>query len=114
MINTNMKKGDDMEIVNTLYEQLNRKLKITKYDYSRDWLKKSKGYLAYIQSTKNDASLDCLFGLYGAAIRHSTMWEDLVENGSEAAKELYKEQSEYFRDIERTIEKEIRQTAATM
>ena len=47
-----------MEIVNTLYEQLNRKLKITKYDYSRDWLKKSKGYLAYIQSSKNTASLD--------------------------------------------------------
>ena len=103
-----------MEIVNTLYEQLNRKLKITKYDYSRDQLKKSKGYLAYIQSSKNTASLDVLFALYGQAIKQRTMWEEGGKRRNGSAKELYKEHTEYFKDIERTIENEIRQQALTM
>ncbi len=103
-----------MEIVNNTFEQLNNRLGITKYDYSKEWLKKSKGYLAYIQSSKNKASLDVLFALYGAAIKERTMWEEGGENRSGSAKELYKEHTEYFKDIERTIENEIRQQALTM
>ena len=103
-----------MEIVNTLYEQLDGKLKITKYDYSKDWLKKSKGYLAYIQSSKNTASLDVLLALYGQAIKQGTMWGEGGENRNGSAKELYREHTKYFKDIETTIENEIKQQALTM
>ena len=42
------------------------------------------------------------------------MWEEGGKRRNGSAKELYKEHTEYFKDIERTIENEIRQQALTM
>jgi hypothetical protein len=89
-------------------------MKITKYDYSRQWLGKSKGYLAYLQSTKSQPSLNVLFALYGQAIRQRQIWQRSTETKHGNDKAIYNENTRYFADIENSIEKEIRQQALTM
>jgi len=42
------------------------------------------------------------------------MWEENGEKRSGSAKAVYKEYTEYLRDIEQTFENEIRQKALTM
>ena len=103
-----------MEIANQTYQQLNNRFKITKYDYSKDWLKKSKGYLAHLQSSQSEASLEALIALYGTAIRQRRMWEQSGENRSGSDKALYNEHSDYFRNIENAAHNEIKQQALTM
>jgi hypothetical protein len=103
-----------MEIVNNTFEQLNNRLGITKYDYSKEWLKKSKGYLAHLQSSKSSASLDALVALYGTAIQQRRMWEQSGANRSGSEKALYNEHTDYFRNIENAAHNEIKQQALTM
>ena len=42
------------------------------------------------------------------------MWEEGGESRNGSAKELYKEHTKYFKDIETTIENEIKQQALTL
>ena len=103
-----------MDIVRTLYEDLHRKYKITKYDYSRQWLKKSKGYLAHIDSTNNCPSLEVLLALYGQAIRQRQVWEKGEQDSCGSEKAIYTQNTDYFKNIEHQLEREIRKQALTM
>ena len=57
-----------MSIVDITYEKLNNTIGISKYEYSEDWLKKSKSYYAYLNSTGAEASYDVLLGIWGEAL----------------------------------------------
>ncbi|MDP6587458.1 MAG: hypothetical protein QF535_22615 [Anaerolineales bacterium] len=103
-----------MEIVKTLYEDLNARYRLSKYDYSRQWLKKSKHYMAYIESTKATPSREVLFALYGEAIRNRRMWEISEESKRGCEIGAYKQHLDYFRNIEHSIEKEIRKQSLTI
>tara|TARA_Y100000310_G_C20131373_1_gene556002 strand:+ start:260 stop:571 length:312 start_codon:yes stop_codon:yes gene_type:complete len=103
-----------MELVKTLYEELNGKYKLSKYDYSRQWLKKSKHYLAYIESANKTPSKEVLFALYGEAIRQRRIWEKSEKSDRGCAVDIYKQHTEYFRNIEHTIAEEIKQQSLTM
>ncbi len=52
-----------MDIVENLYEQLHREYRLSQYDYSKHWLKKGKGYFAYLQSSKSKANVDVLLAV---------------------------------------------------
>ena len=103
-----------MDIVKTLYEDLHDKYRITKYDYSRQWLKKSKGYMAYIHSTNQRPSLEVLFALYGQAIRQRQVWENSEKGKTGSEKAIYTQHTDYFKKIELRLEEEIRNQALTM
>ena len=98
-----------MNIVKTLYEELNARYRLSKYEYSRQWLKKSKHYLAYIESANKTPSKEVLFALYGEAIRQRRIWEKSEQSGRGCAVEIYKQHTDYFRNIEHNIAEEIRQ-----
>ena len=102
-----------MNIVKTLYEELNARYRLSKYEYSRQWLKKSKHYLAYIESANKTPSKEVLFALYGEAIRQRQLWEESEkDNGGRVGS--YKQHADYFRDIEHSIAEEIRKQSLTM
>jgi hypothetical protein len=103
-----------MEIVNNLFELLSEKYHITKYAYSTDWLRKSKGYFAYLQSTNNTPSLDVLFGLYGEALRRKEMWKELARGKKDIDRTIYNEHAHFFTNIVSELENEIRQQSMTM
>lgn len=102
-----------MELVKTLYEELNGRYKLSKYDYSRQWLKKSKHYWAYIESANTTPSREVLFALYGEAIRQRRLWEE-SENNNGGRIDSYKQHADYFRNIEHSIAEEIRKQSLTI
>ena len=56
-----------MDIVRDTYEQLRRDYAMSEYDFSENWLKKSKGYFAYLKCTGSQPSLEAILALYGEA-----------------------------------------------
>jgi hypothetical protein len=107
-----------MEIINNIYEQLNDKFKITKDRYSTNWLKRSKSYYAYLNSTNSEASIEVLLALYGNAMRQRKSWEETAKHKSGNDKALYTAlytaHTDCFRNIESNIESAIRKQALTM
>ena len=103
-----------MELVNKLFEQLHNKYNITKYDYSTTWLKKGKGYLAYLQSTDSEASLDVLIGILGEAMKQKELWEGSAKGKRGTDKLVYQQHAEYFAEVQRNAESAIKQQALSM
>ncbi len=103
-----------MEIINNIYEQLNDKFKITKDKYSTNWLKRSKSYYAYLNSTNSEASIEVLLALYGNAMKQRKSWEETAKHKTGNDKALYTAHIDYFRSIESNIENAIRKQALTM
>ena len=58
-----------MNIIDETYVKLNKELNVTGYDYSTNWLKRSKSYYAYLKSSGAKASNDVLLGILGEALR---------------------------------------------
>ena len=103
-----------MDIVDNLYEQLQRKYRITQYDYSTNWLKKGKGYFAYLQSSKSKANVDVLFGIYGEALKQKALWENTGKNKNGTDKAVYEQHTGFFENIVRTAENAIKKQALLM
>ena len=103
-----------MDIVDNLYEQLQRKYRITQYDYSTNWLKKGKGYFAYLQSSKSKANVDVLFGIYGEALKQKALWENTGKNKNGTDKAVYEQHTGFFDNIVRTAENAIKKQALLM
>ena len=103
-----------MDIVDNLYEQLQRKYRITQYDYSTNWLKKGKGYFAYLQSTNSKANVDVLIGILGEALKQKALWEKTGKNKNGVDKAVYKQHAEYFGEIQRKAENAIKHEALLM
>ena len=69
-----------MNIVENVFKKLNRGNKsVSAYEYRTDWLKKSKGYYAYLKSTGEEAGYDAVFGLYGEALKRHDYWTKYIE-----------------------------------
>ena len=100
-----------MDIVRDTYEQLRRDYAMSEYEYSRNWLKKSKGYFAYLKSTGSQPSLEAILALYGETIKRTELFEQLEAKHNGMQKDLYRQRGHYFRDITHKLEFEIRQMA---
>ena len=73
-----------MKIVDDVFKKLNNKnRKLSAYDYSTDWLKKSKGYYAYLKSSGEDAGYDAVIGLYGEALKRHNHWSRYIEKNKD-------------------------------
>ncbi len=100
-----------MDIVRDTYEQLRRDYAMSKYDFSEDWFKKSKGYFAYLKCTGSQPSLEAILALYGEAIKRTELFEQLEAQHNGMQQGLYRQRGHYFRDITHKVESEIRQMA---
>ena len=100
-----------MDIVRDTYEQLRRDYAMSEYEYSRNWLKKSKGYFAYLKCTGSQPSLEAILALYGEAMRRTELFEQLETQHNGMQKDLYRQRGHYFRDITHKLESEIKQMA---
>jgi hypothetical protein len=103
-----------MEIVENLYAQLHRHYRLTQYDYSKHWLKKGKGYFAYLQSSKSKANVDVLLGIYGEALKQKALWESTGKNKNGTDKAVYEQHTGFFENIVRTAENAIKKQALLM
>lgn len=103
-----------MELVNDLFKQLHNRYSITQYDYSRTWLKKGKGYFAYLQSSKQQPNVDVLIAILGEAMKQRALWESSAEEKRGTDKAVYKQHADYFTEIERSAENAIKQHALRM
>ena len=103
-----------MDIVEKLYEQLHRHYRLSQYDYSKHWLKKGKGYFAYLQSSKTKANVDVLFGIYGEALKQKALWENTGKNKNGTDKAVYEQHTGFFENIVRTAENAIKKQALSM
>lgn len=100
-----------MDIVRDTYEQLRRDYAMSEYDFSENWLKKSKGYFAYLKCTGSQPSLEAILALYGEAIKRTELFEQLEAQHNGMQKDLYRQRGHYFRDITHKVESKIRQMA---
>lgn len=103
-----------MRTVRAIYEQLHKDYRITGYEYSRQWLKKSRGYYAYLKSTDSEANKEVLLALYGEAIRRRKLWEQSTKEGNGRHRTLYARHLAYFKTLEADIAQIIRQEALTI
>ena len=79
-----------MDIVRDTYEQLRRDYAMSEYDFSENWLKKSKGYFAYLKCTGSQPSLEAILALYGEAIKRTELFEQLEAQHNGIQKDLYR------------------------
>ena len=100
-----------MDIVRNTYEQLRRDYAMSEYDFSENWLKKSKGYFAYLKSTGSEPSLEAILALYGEAIKRTELFEQLETQHNGTQQDFYRQRGHYFRDITHKLESKIRQMA---
>jgi len=85
------------------------------YEYSTDWLKKSKGYYAYLKSSGEEAGYDAVLGLYGEALKRHNHWQRYIENnkGKHEVSHLMPITA-FYGEIADTVLDSIRKTAIKM
>jgi hypothetical protein len=93
-----------MEIVNDLFQQLHSRFQITQYDYSRNWLKKGRGYFAHLQSSKTKPKADVLLAILGEAMKQKAVWESSAKHTDGASRTYHQQQADYFGEIQRSAE----------
>jgi hypothetical protein len=105
-----------MNIVNETFSKLQRRNNtLTAYDFSTEWLKKSKGYYAYLQSTGAEPSYDAVLGLYGTALKQQKHWNNYIErNKSKHDISHLEGVADFYRQLTEQIETKIKKTAISM
>lgn len=100
-----------MDIVRQTFQQLRRDYALGEYEYSRVWLRKSRGYFAYLKCTNSEPSLDAILSLYGEAMRRTGFYEDLATQHRGTGTAAYERQADYYREIRENLESEIKHIA---
>ena len=101
-----------MSIVDITYEKLNNTIGISKYQYSKDWLKKSMSYYAYLNSTGAEASNDVLLGIWGEALRKTHLCEELAKKYGNTL--TFNENKRVYETIAEDVSSELKRTAMEM
>ena len=103
-------------IVDEVFMKLKkRNNKLSAYEYSTEWLKKSRGYYAYLKSSGADVGTDVLVALYGKTQESSDFWRNYTEVNKERSKEPHVISIRDFHiKLAERVEKELRKTAMMM
>jgi len=83
-------------IIGNTLEKLRRRTGCSGYEFSRDWLMKTPGYLAYTKSSGAEPSFECLRHMRKKALQEQKAWLRYIEKNKD------KQPPQYLARIEDT------------
>ena len=93
------------DMVMDAYGQLEqRRLVKNQYDFSSKWLKRSKGYFAYIKCSGADVNADALLALWAECRKQKELWwEATAQQDTKLPKALFKGLAETTDRLEKQV-----------
>jgi hypothetical protein len=101
----NMGGGALREMVMDAYGQLERhKLVKNQYDFSSKWLRRSRGYFAYIKCSGADVNSDAALALWAECKKQKKFWRDATtQQNIGVSKTLFKGLAEKTAELEQNV-----------
>ena len=93
------------DMVMDAYEQLEQhRLVKNQYDFSSKWLKRSKGYFAYIKCSGADVNADALLALWAECRKQKELWwEATAQQDTKLPKAFFKGLAEKTEQLEQNV-----------
>ena len=101
----NIGDADLRKMVMDAYGQLEQhKLVKNQYDFSSKWLKRSRGYFAYIKCSGADVNSDAALALWAECKKQKKFWrEATTQQNSGLSKSLFKGLAEQTAELEQSV-----------
>ena len=103
---------DTRKIIESAFDELNRNYSVTQYDFSTDWLGKSKSYYGYLKSSGAQAGNEVLLAIWGEALRRKRDAEYLAGLSTKPVIRLsHKNRAEYYSNMANEVQGKLRDAA---
>ena len=96
-------------VVGNTLTKLRRRNGISAYEFSRNWMLKTPGYLAYTKSSGAEPSFECLKNIRKKALQEQKVWLRYIERNRQKEPLLYiqrvEETANFYARIAEDVEK---------